>query len=215
VRAPRARRPARGERETIELALRSVESANRQFADRYLEVEEENNNFANLYVASYQLHSTLNPSEVLKVIVEIVINLIGAEVFCIYLAHPEQGMLEPIASEGAPLSHFPQVAVGSGWVGQSVADGEVATRIAPGGSRGPIGGGEPIVSIPLRVEEREIGAIVIYSLMPQKPGFSELDQELFSLLAGHAVTAIFASQLYARSERKLSTVQGFIDLLTS
>ena len=48
----------------------------------YVEIEEENNNLANLYVASYQLHSTLDSSEVLKVVLEIVINLIGAEIFC-------------------------------------------------------------------------------------------------------------------------------------
>ena len=38
--------------------------------------------------------------------------------------------------------------------------------------------------------------------------------ELFTLLAGHAATAILASKLYSQSERKLNTIQGFIDLLT-
>jgi hypothetical protein len=56
---------------------------------------------------------------------------------------------------------------------------------------------------------------VIYKLLQQKDGFSALDNELFTLLAGHAATAIFASRLYAQSERKLSTIQGFIDLLTN
>ena len=37
---------------------------------------------------------------------------------------------------------------------------------------------------------------------------------LFTLLAGHAATATFASKLYSESERKLSTIQGFIELLT-
>ena len=41
-----------------------------------------------------------------------------------------------------------------------------------------------------------------------------MDHELFTLLAGHAATSIFAAQLYAQSERKLNTIQGFIDLLT-
>ena len=35
-----------------------------------------------------------------------------------------------------------------------------------------------------------------------------------TLLAGHAATAIFASRLHSQSKRKLSTIQGFIDLLT-
>jgi hypothetical protein len=55
---------------------------------------------------------------------------------------------------------------------------------------------------------------VLYERLEQKAGFSELDHELFTLLAGHAATAIFASRLHAQSERKPSTVQGFIDLLT-
>ena len=202
------------ERATIRQHLQSVESENQQFASRYVEIEEENNNLANLYVASYQLHSTLDPSEALKVILEIVINLIGAEIFCVYLHDPNDGGLRAVASEGAPVSHFPTIPSGEGFVGQSLLDGEVATRVLSGGGRGPVQGGEPTVSIPLRVDERPIGAIAIYSLLQQKSGFSALDQELFTLLAGHAATALFASQLYSQSERKLSTIQGFIDLLT-
>jgi GAF domain-containing protein len=72
----------------------------------------------------------------------------------------------------------------------------------------------PVVCIPLRVQDSPVGAIAIYSLLQQKDGFSPLDQELFTLLAGHAATAIFASRLHSQSERKLNTIQGFIDLLT-
>ena len=49
----------------------------------------------------------------------------------------------------------------------------------------------------------------------QKEGFTAVDYELFTLLAGHAATAIFSSKLYSQSERKLSTIQGFLDLLTN
>ena len=51
-------------------------------------------------------------------------------------------------------------------------------------------------------------------VLQQKTGFTPLDHELFTLLAGHAATAIFASRLHGQSERKLSTIQGFLDLLT-
>ena len=40
-----------------------------------------------------------------------------------------------------------------------------------------------------------------------------MDHELFTLLAGHAATAIFSSKLYSTSERKLITLQGFLDML--
>jgi nitrate/nitrite-specific signal transduction histidine kinase len=194
--------------------IKSVETENQQFAERYLEIEEENNNLANLYVASYQLHSTLDPGEVLKVILEIVINLIGAEIFCVYVFDDKTNLLEPVASEGSPTDAFPRVALGTGFVGESVESGDVASSDPAVLDEAPISGRKPVVSIPLRVEDRPVGAIVIYSLLQQKDGFSPLDHELFTLLAGHAATAIFASRLYSESERKLSTIQGFIDLLT-
>lgn len=202
-----------GENRDITEQLRHVESENHQFAERYIEVEEENNNLANLYVASYQLHSTLDPSEVLRVIVEIVINLIGAEIFCVYVCPEDSDVLEPVAAEGAELDAFTAQKLGVGAIGESVASGAVAcVDSAPAGREGV--DGVPIVSIPLRVLDMPLGAIAVHKLLQQKSGFSALDHELFTLLAGHAATAIFASRLYAQSERKLTTIQGFIDLLT-
>ena len=49
-----------GEKQDILDRLDQVERENHHFAGRYLEIEEENNNLANLYVARYQLHSTLD-----------------------------------------------------------------------------------------------------------------------------------------------------------
>jgi len=199
-----------GERtETLE-RLRAVEDENRHFTERYIEIEEENNNLASLYVASFQLHSTLHLQEVLQIIVEIVINLIGAEVFAIYVLDEKTNALSPVASEGALLGEFPVYRLGQGMVGEAVASGETAC-VEGGEEREP---GQPIVAIPLRVQERPIGAISIQRLLQQKEGFSPLDHELFTLLAGHAATAIFAARLYSQSERKLNTIQGFIDLLT-
>ena len=73
---------------------------------------------------------------------------------------------------------------------------------------------EPIACIPLVVEGNPIGVIAIERLFQQKEGFTDLDHELFEVLGGHAATAIFAARLYSQSERKLNTIQGFIDLLT-
>jgi hypothetical protein len=193
--------------------LQAVESENQQFAERYIEIEEENNNLANLYVASYQLHSTLDPSEVLRIIVEIIINLIGAEVFCVYVCPENSNLLEPVASEGADLDLFPEIEIGRGPVGEALVSGSVACTDGDGSGADPAQQ-VPIVAIPLRVEDLPVGAIAVHRLLQQKVGVSALDHELFTLLAGHAATAIFASRLYAQSERKLSTIQGFIDLLT-
>ncbi len=201
------------ENKTILEQLKAVESENHQFAERYVEIEEENNYLANLYVASYQLHCTLEPSEVFKVILEIVINLIGAEVFCVYGFDDKTQEFRVMASEGAPISAFPEVRVGEGLLGRSVASGEITSGDPAQGRRSP-GKDDPVICIPLRVEDESAGVIAIYQLLAQKEGFSSLDHELFTLLAGHAATAILASKLYSQSERKLNTIQGFIDLLT-
>ncbi len=190
--------------------LDQVELENSQFAQRYVEVEEENNNLANLYVSSYQLHSTLDLDEVVKIIMEIVINLIGAEVFALYLLDSESSALAPVAAEGLAIEDFPRATLGVGALGKAVAsqqatcwDTERSDDLA-----------QPIVCVPLVVQQQPIGAISIYSLLSQKDGFSDLDHELFNMLGGHAATAIFAAKLYSQSERKLNTIQGFIELLT-
>ncbi len=197
------------ENQSIRGQLHEVESENHQFAERYVEIQEENNNLANLYVASYQLHSTLDAAEVLKVIVEIVINLVGAEDFAIYIHDEGTRYLEPVACEGRPLADFPRVEIGTGFVGESVASGQVVEREVTSSSAETA-----LVSIPLLVGERPVGVIAIYGLLQQKSGFSSLDHELFTLLAGHAATAILASRIHSLSKRKLSTIQGFVDLLT-
>ena len=84
-----------------ETRYQKVEEENKEFADRYIEIEEQNNNLANLYVASYQLHSTLDYREVIRIVQEIVINLIGAEAFHIFVMSDKTGQLELETSEGS------------------------------------------------------------------------------------------------------------------
>ncbi|MHB1400349.1 MAG: GAF domain-containing protein [Trichloromonadaceae bacterium] len=202
------------EQEKLEIheRIQQVEAENLDFANRYVEIEAENNQLANLYIASYQLHSTLDFAEVLQVISEIIINLIGAEQFAIMLLDQKTGRLQAVTAEGLELEKLPAVVLGQGVLG----------RVALGGENHFIDDIEsyridlenPLVAIPLKIKEHVIGVIVIYGLLVQKQRFAEVDYELFTLLAGHAATAIFSSNLYSESERKLSTIQGFIGLLT-
>lgn len=198
------------ERQDVLERLGVLEQENRTFAERFLQIEEENNNLANLYVASFQLHSTLDLQEVLRIVVEIVINLVGAEVLCVYAIDERTGLLEPVAAEGRERASFASTPVGSGPVGEAVAQGDLRYREALSGA----GPDEPLVCIPLCVGAQAIGAIALYGLLVQKERFTPLDHELFTLLGGHAATAILAAQLHGQSERKLNTMQGLIELLT-
>jgi len=201
------------EERLAELAARHrrVEEENKEFADRYIEIEEQNNNLANLYVASYQLHSTLDYSEVLRIVQEIVINLIGAEAFHVLMVSEKTGQLELESSEGqsAPAAAVP---MGEGVIGKAAQSGEnyFAESVA---RREPSPFAEPLAVIPLKIKETVIGVISINKLLVQKTQFTTMDYELFTLLAGHAATAIFAAKLYSTSARKLTTLQGFLDMI--
>jgi transcriptional regulator with GAF, ATPase, and Fis domain len=200
------------EKQEILSRIKQVEEENQDFAARYLEIEDENNNLANLYIASYQLHSTLDFKEVLQIITEIIINLIGAEEFAIMLLDEKSDEIQAVATEGVEREEIPHVRLGKGVIGEVAASGE--SYFAPDVDAYQRDFVNPMVCIPLKIKEHVIGVLAIYKLLIQKKEFAPVDYELFTLLAGHAATAIFSSRLYSDSERKLSTIQGFIDLLT-
>ena len=76
--------------------LHNVEKNNRELAEHCVQIEQENSQLVNLYVASSQLHSSLEIPRVLETIVEIVINLIGAEKLAVYAfaGSPQTGLHE-------------------------------------------------------------------------------------------------------------------------
>lgn len=205
------------ENRRIAMRFKEVEEENKDFANRYIEIEEQNNNLANLYVASYQLHSTLDFREVIQIVQEIVINLIGAEAFAILLLDEKTNELKTIASEGEdvmPGTDAISVRLGDGVLGNVAKTGE-SYYINQDVEGGRVTIDKPLAAVPLKIKEHVIGLIAIYRLLQQKDSFSAVDYELFSLLAAHAATAIFSSKLYSQSERKLNTIQSFLDLLTT
>jgi nitrate/nitrite-specific signal transduction histidine kinase len=205
------------ENRRIAQRFREVEEENKDFANRYIEIEEQNNNLANLYVASYQLHSTLDFREVIQIVQEIVINLVGAESFAILLLDEKTNELKTIASEGAdemPGMSGVSARLGEGILGTVAKTGE-SYYVNQDVEGGRVTLEKPLAAVPLKIKEHVIGLVAIYKLLQQKDSFSAVDYELFSLLAAHAATAIFSSKLYSQSERKLNTIQSFLDLLTT
>ena len=186
-----------------------IEKENKDFADRYLEVQSQNDNLLNLYVASYQLHSTLDASEVVCAIEEIVLNLIGAEEYFVCMLDTKKG--------------YPSIVVGEGpegsLRGKSLIDADpILMSVLREGKpyfRKGIGETSPFLACtPLKVKDDIVGAISIFKLLDQKKeGLTAIDHELLTLLADHAATALVSSNLYSRTERKLRTVESFIELL--
>ncbi len=201
------------EKEDVLSQYNQVEDENKDFLDRYYEIEAENNNLANLYVASYQLHSTLDLFEVLEIITEIIINLVGAQSFGVLLFNEKKGVLEPVSSNGIPREALPSVRSGEGIIGSVAQSGD--TYYCESMDRPhAVDTSNPLVVVPLKIQDETIGLIVVYQFLSQKEKLEKIDYDLFSLLAAHAATAIFSSRLYGDSIRKQETIKGFLDLLT-
>ena len=180
----------------LEERIAAVEAESRRFSERYIEVEQQNTNLANLYVASYQLNGTLDRNRVLQTMQEIIINLIGSEELAIWELDEELGALTLAGSFGVDAGPWACVPLGAGVIGTVAATGE---RWIAGESDDPNAGGDLTACIPLRLDDRVVGALAIFRLLQQKQGLEPLDYELFDLLASHAATALYCTRIVAQA----------------
>lgn len=195
--------------------LEKAEAENREFASSCVQVQEQNEVITNLYVASHRLHATLDPDEVMKIIQEILIELVGAEEFGILLLDEKKGRLRLVAGEGAaerlPATSLP---AGEGILGEVAASGE-PFFFQPGNGERP-GLPLPLAAIPLNFNGSAVGVIAIFKLFNQKAGgFSAIDYQLLQLVAAHAATALVSARLHRTMDRKLRTIEGFVQLMKS
>jgi GAF domain-containing protein len=204
-------RTLRNENEEMKAQFRTVEDENREFADRYVQVERQNSDLVSLYVASQRLHSTLDYDEVIAIVKEIVINLVGTETFAIYVVDEPQAQLALVGQEGMADLAPASVPIGEDIIGECAKNGDM--YLAPGEADLHSPGKVPIACIPLKIGENVLGLIAIHALLRQKQTFRQVDFELFELLGGHAASALYVSSMYTVSERKRNTLEGLMTLL--
>jgi putative methionine-R-sulfoxide reductase with GAF domain len=187
------------EQQQLEERVLRVKAESDRFAEQYRDLEAQNTNLANLYVASYQIHGTLDRNEVFSIIQQIVANLVGCEELGIFEWDPSGAALSLSASTGIERAPYETIPAGQGVIGRSVETGEtwIVGEDAPERARSTE---EAALSacIPLKLDGRVSGALALFRLLPQKSGIEALDRELFELLATHAATAIHCATLHAR-----------------
>lgn len=192
------------EQEKLRLAaqLTTMEAECKRYFDSYVDVELQNTNVANLYVASLRLHSTLDRDDVITAIQEIVINLIGSEELAIFELDPERRTPSLVSSFGVDPRPLHGVKTGVGVIGRSLASGEIFVATADRASRGPErdGAASPedahvTACVPLVVGGRVTGAVAIFRLLEHKRSLEDVDHELFSLLGTQAATALYCTRL--------------------
>ena len=191
-----------------EARLVRAENDREELATRLVEVEHQVGRLMTLYVATYQLHATLDPADVQSTIAEIAVNLLGAEQFALLLRDDDANSLEIRLQEGA---------IDASWSGASTYPGGdplIDASLLDGVLRfGPTEDSPVLVVVPLRVQDVTVGALVITKLFEHKVKLEEEDRELLDLLGAHAASALFASRVYSRAARKLRTLEGLIKLV--
>src|SRR5262249_25424045 len=145
-------------------------------------------NLANLYVASFQLHSTMDLREVTQIILEILLNFVGAKTFAIQLVDDERGKLRTLAAEGLERARVPELGLKEGKIGEVLSSGEPFFDEKRLPLRADLE--RPAIIVPLRIREKVVGAIVVWDLLQQKTSLAEVDYELFNLLGAHAASAL-------------------------
>jgi nitrate/nitrite-specific signal transduction histidine kinase len=179
-------RAAVGELERLRARFDEIAGENQRFAEQYQHIEEQSSNLANLYVASYQLHTSVDRDVVLSTIQEIVINLIGSEQLAVYERSGEK-QFRLAASFGFDTDQLAELVTGE-YAVEKLGEGHVFSD--------PSNGQPLTASVQLRIGDEVTGAILVFRLLEHKPSLQPVDHELFDLLAVHASTALHCATLH-------------------
>ena len=189
--------------------LLSTVHRQQEITHRVAEIEAELESFANLYVASFQLHSSLKVRGVVRHVRELLEQLVGVRSLAIYFIDEVERRLSPISSYGVDIAALPVIPLHDAPPGDlaaatieksyltglpHIAEGEVMTA--------------PAACIPLQLEDRVVGVVAIYSLLAQKKEFITVDRELFKLVGAHAGGAIVAAHLWGQADGRLPPVEA-------
>ncbi len=194
--------------EELERELESTLHDQQELTAQLVDAENLASKLMSLYVATYQLHVSLDPIEVQNAIAEIARDLLGARSFVLLIKDDVLGGCEVALAQGVDgASRFrgPHYEGGDTVVDATLGDGIL--RIEAGGNT------EALAAVPLRVEEAIVGALVILRVLDHKATPLSEDRDILDLLAAHAASALFAARVYSKTDRKLRTLQSLVSLI--
>lgn len=194
--------------EELERRLEVAESADRARAAALTIADERAARVTGLYVATYQLHASLDPGDVRATIAEIATNLLGAEGFVLLIRETTGAPLQVALEQG--LGEDPSGLFASGrYTGRHpLIDGALTDgvlRVAEGPS-------DVIAVVPMIVQDAIVGALVILKLLRHRGSLASHDRDLLDLLGAHAASALFAAQVHSAADRKLKTLESLVKL---
>ncbi len=214
ARTPVARTPVSPDQSVriseLEAQLEAADHDREELTARLVEAEHQLGRLMNLYVATFQLHATLDPSEVQATIAEIAVDLLGAERFVLVLrtegsSDCEVALARGLENESGGLYANKRYRGGDPLVDAALEDGVLRM--------GPDEFSDVIAAVPLRVQDAIVGALVVTKLFDHKAILRAEDRDLLDLLAAHAASALFAARVYSNTDRKLRTLESLVQLV--
>ena len=194
----------------LQSRLADVESDRLELSARLADYEHQVGRLMNLYVATYQLHATLDPAEVQSTIAEIAINLLGAERFVLLFWKENATQCEIALSQGLAQDTSGQYGGGVYAGGDAMVDATLSDGVL---RMGPLDGSDAVAAVPLTVQGTTVGALVLLRLFPHKAALKLEDRDLLDLIAAHAASALFAARVYSATDRKLKTLESLVKLV--
>lgn len=156
-------------------------------------VEAELAHLVRLRVATQRLHETLHPLELLDILQDLLINLVGSEMLGIFEREGAELVLRvslgidaerfrrlPLEAEG-PIGRSART--GASWLDELMA-AESAQKRTEG----------PCACVPLRLGGHVLGMMVLFGLLPHKPRLEPEDRELLELLAAEGGRALYCAR---------------------
>jgi hypothetical protein len=171
--------------------LAAAEDRQRRTLAEVADLEQRLAEAIDLCVALERLHGSTDHAEVLRAIQDVVINLVGSEELAIF--EPSAGgELRAALSFGVAGARLSGVGQGAGPVGRAAAEGQAWVVGAPLASEDP----DLTACIPLLVEGRVAGVLVVWRLLPHKPALRDSDRRVLELLGAHGGRALYLTALH-------------------
>jgi hypothetical protein len=174
------------------------------------ELRAQNESISNLYVAKHRLHATFKPNEVMTIIEEILVELVGAKQFGILMLDQKQKILRLVAGHGVD-DRLPgkTVPAGEGIIGDVAATGKpfFFQKTKSSDERTHL----PLATIPLKMRDTTMGVVVIYQLLGHKESLSPIDHQLLDLVAEHAPKALLSAHLFSSRGAKSLVSASVLD----
>jgi hypothetical protein len=178
------------EHEDMQQQLTELQSSHRRLAREHAALERENATLSHLQVATRLLHRSLDRNEVTTAIQEIIINLVGSEQVALFDYEMKRKKLTLISSFGIDAQMWASLPLPEGPIGDCIRTGEIQVLLAEEADPAE---GRPSVCVPLRIDQKVTGVLVLFKLLAHKTGLEEVDFALFDLLSQQAGVALVST----------------------